>query len=79
MNKESLEEWLNDETYIMAYRFNYDSARDFNEELKQYVKDLQNRVDKAIEYINDNSAFMEDDEWEMFNKKELLDILRGEE
>ena len=45
--------------------------------LKGTIIDLQERIDKAIEYIENNSAFLEDDEYELFNKQELLDILKG--
>lgn len=45
---------------------------------KEKKQDLQQRIDKAIEYIQDNSAFMNDDEWEVFNKKDLFNILQGE-
>jgi hypothetical protein len=53
-----------------------------NNECDTYMKiatKKQERIDKAIEYIQDNSAFMNDDEWEVFNKKDLLNILQGEE
>lgn len=36
--KESLDDFLNEKTYIVAYRSNYDSARDFNKELINYIK-----------------------------------------
>ena len=50
---EGIKKFLNNETYILAYRNNYDSARELNQQLIDYVKNLQNRIDKAIEYIND--------------------------
>ncbi len=39
--KKCLDDFLNNKTYIMSYRFNYDSAREFNNELISYIKDLQ--------------------------------------
>lgn len=48
MNTEEIEEFelklqqfLNNQVYIMAYRFNYDAARIFNDELIDYIKSLQ--------------------------------------
>lgn len=38
---EAIEKFLNNETYILAYRDNYDSARTVNQELIDYVKQLQ--------------------------------------
>jgi hypothetical protein len=61
MKQEATYDWLKDEVHCLYER---------NSELKQ-------RIDKAIEYIESNSAFLEDDEYELFNKKELLDILKG--
>ena len=40
MNKE-IEKWLNDKDFILAYRFNLDIAYEVNEDLKNYVKQLQ--------------------------------------
>lgn len=40
--------------------------------------ELEIRIDKAMEYIKDNSAFLEDDEYELFNKRDLLNILQGD-
>ena len=48
-----------------------------NIHLKNENERLQIRIDKAIKYINENSAFLENDEYEVLNKKELLDILQG--
>lgn len=39
--KECLNEFLNNKTYIMVYRFNYNSAREFNKDLILYIKQLQ--------------------------------------
>lgn len=39
--KKCLDDFLNNKTYIMSYRSNYDSAREFNDELISYIKDLQ--------------------------------------
>ena len=35
----------------------------------------ENMRKEAIKYIEDNSAFLENDEYEVFNKRELLNIL----
>ena len=51
----------------------FKETNDYCFELKVY----KSRNEKAIEYIKENSAFMNDDEWEVFNKKELLNILNG--
>lgn len=50
-----------------------------NKTKQETIDDFRKRIDKAVEYINENSAFMNDDEWEVFNKKELLNILNGGE
>ena len=59
--KNSLNKFLEKETYIVAYRSNYDSARQFNNELIDYIKQLQQeltdykeRNEKAIEYNKQN-------------------------
>ena len=39
--EKSLNKFLEKETYIVAYRSNYDSAREFNNELINYIKELQ--------------------------------------
>lgn len=39
--KKCLDDFLNNKTYTMSYRSNYDSAREFNNELISYIKDLQ--------------------------------------
>lgn len=38
---EEIRKFLNNETYILAYRSNYDSAREVNQKLIDYVNDLQ--------------------------------------
>ena len=38
---EEIEKWLNDKDFILAYRFNLDIAYEVNEDLKNYVKQLQ--------------------------------------
>lgn len=71
MNKEEfelkLQQFLNNQVYIMAYRFNYDSARIFNDELIDYInllqqenQQLKNNWDKLKEYIKENSFNFED-------------------
>lgn len=44
--EKSLNKFLEKETYIVAYRSNYDSAREFNNELINYIKDLQQENQK---------------------------------
>ena len=54
----------------------------FNElfdEMENWKEDTRKQkevIDKAIEYIEKESAFLSDDEYELFNKKELKDILK---
>ena len=43
--------------------------------LEQQCKKQKEVIDKAIEYIEKESSFLSDDEYELFNKKELLQIL----
>ena len=43
--------------------------------LEQQCKKQKEAIDKAIEYIEKESSFLSDDEYELFNKKELLQIL----
>lgn len=47
--------------------------------INMYEEKIQKKqaiIDKAINYIEKESAFLNDDEYELFNKKELLDILK---
>lgn len=39
--EESLNDFLEEKTYIVVYRNNYDSAREFNNELINYIKQLK--------------------------------------
>ena len=78
---EGIKKFLNHETYILAYRNNYDSARELNQQLIDYVKNLQNRIDKAIEYINDLYFDFYDYECDQlivgkYMVNDLLDILK---
>ena len=78
---EGIKKFLNNETYILAYRNNYDSARELNQQLIDYVKNLQNRIDKAIEYINDLYFDFYDYECDQlivgkYMVNDLLDILK---
>lgn len=86
--KNSLNKFLEKETYIVAYRSNYDSARQFNNELIDYIKDLQqeneelkDKIEKTIDYINK----IELDNYDIYTANILLDrndglleILKGE-
>lgn len=58
-------------------------GNDFNatdiETIKYLLKQSKKQkevIDKAIEYIETESCFLEDNEYELFNKKKLLDILK---
>lgn len=44
--------------------------------LQQENQKYKEIIDKAINYIEKESAFLSDDEYELFNKKELKDILK---
>ena len=44
--------------------------------LEKQVKEQKSVIDRAINYIEKESAFLSDDEYGLFNKKELLDILK---
>ena len=53
-----------------------------NEENLKLIDNLQERVDKAIEYIKDNTFSSKGeiiDDLYYYNIKKLLDILKGEE
>ena len=79
--KECLNEFLNNKTYIVAYRSNYDSAREFNKDLILYIKNLQEEnqslkeqlkqkediIKKAKNWIDNHDI---DDSWELL---EVLD------
>lgn len=49
--KNSLNKFLEKETYIVAYRSNYDSARQFNNELIDYIKQLQQENQQLKEKV----------------------------
>lgn len=51
MNEE-IEKFLNNEEYILVYRSNYDSARQVNQELIDYVKRLQQENQQLKEKIS---------------------------
>ena len=58
------------ETLNSAFIFKYvDTLEKQNQKYKEVI-------DKAINYIEKESAFLSDDEYELFNKKELKDILK---
>lgn len=54
----------------------YDGLKEVVELLKKENKEYKEVIDKAINYIEKESAFLSDDEYELFNKKELKDILK---
>lgn len=90
-NKETIKEQLKlHNKQNKDERYNYFS-REFNSlwycwELEKYTISLQkelqqkeNIIKEVRKYIKDNSAFLNDDEWELFNKKEIYEILdKGE-
>ena len=45
--------------------------KDYEEEIER----LQNIIKEVREYIEKNSAFFNDVEWELFNKREIYEIL----
>lgn len=62
-----------------------------NRKLERQTKELQERIDKAIEYIENNSLYKEEVDYDyeenpiyvgcndIKSREELLDILKGEE
>ena len=65
---ESIEKFLNNEVYILAYRSNYDSAREVNQQLIDYIKDLQKqntelkeenkKIKETIQEYNDAGEYI---------------------
>ena len=55
---------------------NTDNISKFIFGLQQENKKYKEVIDKATNYIEKESSFLSDDEYELFNKKELLDILK---
>ena len=49
--------------------------RDEFEKIIEQLEAYENMRKEAIEYIEDNSVFLENDEYEVLNKKDLLNIL----
>ena len=87
MNKEefnkSLKDFLEQKTYIVAYRSNYDSARKFNNELINYIQSLQQRVNQLETNIDEalkttKELYEEGVEWHWDNgslEMYVLDLL----
>ena len=71
MNKEEIKE-LARESMLETLKTNLDSAMIFT-----YVKSLEDRIDKAIKYI-DNVA-MDNNRYLTAEEEKILSILRGEE
>ena len=61
-----LAEFLEDENIV------YEGATDV-------VIDLQQRIDKAVEYINNNSVKYTYGDCELYNYEKLLNILKGDD
>lgn len=81
--KKSLNKFLEKETYIVAYRSNYDSARKFNNELIDYINNLQqenHQLKDRIEKSNRVYGKHEKDGtlWFVKSTNELKEILKGE-
>ena len=82
MNKEefnkSLSKFLEKETYIMVYRTNYDSAREFNNELINYIKQLQQENKQLKEELEEKHTecsyqdFLTDENIKLKQEKEEL-------
>ena len=86
--KKSLNSFLEEKSYIVAYRSNYDSAREFNSELINYIKQLQKQnaeliktKNKALSYIqNYNHMSLRYQDAEAKDKLNLIkNILNGRE
>ena len=60
LNDEEKQEWFNNEIF---------EAKD------KEIERLQNIIKEVREYIEKNSAFFNDVEWELFNKREIYEIL----
>ena len=58
-------------------RFNYLVCFKSKSAIAEMLIDTEEKITKAIDYIEKESAFLNDDEYEVFNKKELLEILKG--
>lgn len=84
MNKEEIDilySFANDEDCRDVYDwqgFNYEEICPLIDKLIKEDKKYKEVIDRAINYIEKESAFLSDDEYELFNKKELLDILKGD-
>ena len=74
MSKLNLKLKTYDELVLEISRLNIDKYL-----LEQKLEQKENIIKEVREYIQDNSAFLNDDEWEVFNKKEIYEILdKGE-
>ena len=67
--------------YQREYRKNNPDKRskwqkEYRERKKQKNENLQQRIDKAVEYINNTTL---SNDWYNFYKKELLNILKGDD
>lgn len=57
--KKSLNSFLEEKSYIVAYRSNYDSAREFNSELINYIKQLQKQNAELIKTKNEALSYIQ--------------------
>lgn len=63
--------------------YNYKITKKYMDKLEAQIKDLQSRIDKAINYIKQNkyketNEYNEDNENIVVEVNELLEILKGE-
>ena len=64
-------------SFLYEYKENYYCFEHIvNILLQQENQKYKEVIEKAINYIEKESAFLSDDEYELFNKKELKDILK---
>ena len=49
---EEIKKWLNGESFVLAYRFNFDAAYEVNRDLQKYVKQLQ-KENENLKQINE--------------------------
>ena len=68
VKKQLYYKFLEKETYIVAYRSNYDSARQFNNELIDYIKQLQQEL---TNYKEENKKLKDNYERELIIAIEL--------
>ena len=77
MNKEDyFKYYIQGSDHYLIPKDVFDELFDEMESWKEDAQKYKEVIDKAINYIEKESAFLSDDEYELFNKKELKDILK---